>query len=146
MKKYFEIILILFVFNFCGYVNAQTKDKFEAKDVNLPTVEISPVFAGSNPKKNTKKKFAAELDKYVMKRFKKLTVVKKTREPIRLRSLFKINSEGKISDIRVSSARGYQNKIIEQELINILTNIPQMTHGKHKGENVNTLFSLPINL
>ena len=81
-----------------------------------------------------------------MKHFKKLSIVKKTREPIRLRSYFKINSEGKTSDIRVSSARGYQNKTIEQELINILTNIPQMTPGKHKGENVNTLFYLPVNL
>lgn len=53
---------------------------------------------------------------------------------------FKINQEGKLVDV---VARAPYEPFV-QEAIRVMDLIPEMTPGKHKGENVSVLYALPI--
>jgi len=54
--------------------------------------------------------------------------------------MFKIDKEGNIADVQARAS----HKKLEEEALRVITSLPKMTPGKHKGKTVGVKYSLPI--
>ena len=101
-----------------------------------------PIFPGCEGLSKSEKKdcFSKNLNEFI---FQNLQPVKDESGKIlegRVYSIFTIDLEGQLTDIRV---RG-PHKLMEEEVVRVLNTITKVEPGKDKGEIVETIYSLPI--
>lgn len=121
----------------------ETQSQKEYEEVPFAVVEEIPTFPGCEylSRKEKKMCMSQQVSQFVNKNFntalgKELGLTGVNRIYVR----FEIDTQGKITDIGV---RGPHPKL-EEEARRVVSLLPQMTPGKHKGKAVGVLYSLPI--
>jgi outer membrane biosynthesis protein TonB len=111
--------------------------------VSYKNVDEPPVFKGcENEDKEEQRKCTSEkVQKYVQKNFdtnlaSNLGLVGRQR----ISTMFKINKQGEIVDIKVRAP----HPALEEETKRVISLIPKLIPGKHKGQAVKVSYALPI--
>lgn len=118
---------------------AKTTEVYE--DVPFAAVQNSAVFPGCEDEEDAKKCFSNSVNKFISKNFNiKLAEELGLVGVQRMAAKFKINVEGKVTDIRLKA----ENDDLKAEFKRVLESLPQMQPATQNGENVNMLFSLPL--
>ena len=116
------------------------------EDVEVPfaVIEQVPLFPGCeslSTNEEQKDCMSKEISMYVNKNFN-ASIGKenglKGKQLINV--IFKINSEGNISDVRSRAA----HPVLEAEAVRVIKSLPKMIPGTHEGKAVTVLYSLPI--
>jgi protein TonB len=125
-----------------GEVNVVKIDE----DVIIPVdfVEVVPIYPGCEKSKNNterKKCMSEKIAKLIQKKFdtnigERLGLSGKQT----IRTQFKIDKTGNISDIKVKGTHAE----LEKEAERVINIIPEMTPGKQSNRNVGVIYSLPI--
>ncbi|ANW95566.1 hypothetical protein AXE80_04425 [Wenyingzhuangia fucanilytica] len=111
------------------------------EDVPFADIENSAVFPGCEEVEDLKKCFSKNVNKFIAKNFniglaEELGLVGVQK----MAAMFKIDTNGKVTDIRV---KGEQQEL-KDEFIRTLEGLPQMESATQNGKKVNMLFSLPL--
>ncbi|QED38792.1 blaR1 peptidase M56 [Antarcticibacterium arcticum] len=132
--------------NIEGGIKTERRINPDYKDDALPfaIIEEVPVFSGCEalPTNEERKKCMAEkVSEFVARNFntglgKELGL----KGVNRVIAVFKISSDGDITDVRARAP----HPALEAEAIRVISSLPQMTPGKHEGNNVAVSYSLPI--
>jgi BlaR1 peptidase M56/Gram-negative bacterial TonB protein C-terminal len=122
----------------------EPKDYSNDGDIPYAIVENAPVYPGCEnllTNKETKKCTSNGIDKFVQKNFNTdLAVNLGLTGRQRVNTIFKIDKEGNVTDIRSRAV----NPRLEEEAKRVIRLLPIMIPGKHNGENVKVAYSLPI--
>ncbi|GAA4232739.1 hypothetical protein GCM10022291_08160 [Postechiella marina] len=115
------------------------------KDIDMPfsVIEKVPVFPGCEDLSNleSKKCFSNNITQHVSIAFNtKIADSINLAGPQRVNVIFKISVDGNITEIRARAP----HPALKTEAIRVIGALPKMIPGKHKGKNVNVLYSLPI--
>lgn len=139
-----SLILILGYFT----THAQKHLTEEILDTLVPfaIVETPPTYPGcaQSDAKNLKVCTSKRIQRFFEENFELQKIKAIGLKPGRYRTsmLFKINTEGKITDIK---ANNYQQvKEIEEEAVRVAQLLPEMKPGKRRGEIVSVHYGLPI--
>ncbi|MGY5356134.1 M56 family metallopeptidase [Wenyingzhuangia sp. IMCC45467] len=113
----------------------------ENLDIPFAAVQNSAVFPGCEEEENKKACFSNKVNRFIAKNYniglaEELGLVGVQR----MAGMFKINVNGKVSDIQV---RGEHQKLNE-EFIRVLNSLPQMEPATQNGEKISMPFSLPL--
>ena len=115
----------------------------ETLDVPFSEIENVPVFPDcTGTEVELKKCLQDGITNHVNKNFN-TTIAKELNLELgvqRIYVMFKIDKNGNISDIQSRAP----HKALEDEGIRVVSLLPKMTPGKHKGVNVNVKYALPI--
>ena len=115
----------------------------ETLDVPFSEIENVPVFPGcTGTEEELKKCLQDGITNHVNKNFNTNLTKELKLEPgvQRIYVMFKIDKDGNISDIKSRAP----HKALEDEAMRVVSLLPKMTPGKHKGNFVNVKYSLPI--
>ncbi|WP_139062157.1 toxin-antitoxin system YwqK family antitoxin [Ochrovirga pacifica] len=119
----------------------------EKKDVPFASIKSQSLLMEHDGKKvsSSKKAFSDAINNYVAENFntglaESLNVSKGKDEIFKLAAIFKINTLGEVSDIKVRS----KYKILEDEFRRVLSGLPTFIPVFHNDRPVNILFSLPL--
>lgn len=134
------------------FKDIEPKETFDSNgipDIRFSVIEESPIFPGckndssSNTeiKECTQQKITSFVrDNFNKKRGDGMDIVKETSQIIYVE--FRINNKGVIEILK---AKGGNPDMVE-EAKRVIHNLPQMVPGRHKGEEVGVLYSLPIHI
>ncbi|MER3316830.1 MAG: TonB family protein [Allomuricauda sp.] len=111
-----------------------------ANNVPFGAVDEVPIFPGCEDAEDKKSCFQEKIQAHIRKNFHYPEEAQELGIQGRVSSIFIIDTEGNIVDIRM---RG-PNELLEKETERILSKLPKMQPGKHEGETVNVPFSIPI--
>lgn len=128
-------------------INEVEDSTSKANEVISPfaVVENVPVFPGCESLKTNaelKNCMSDNISSFVISNFD-LEIANKLDMPdgkVRINMQFKINKDGYVTDIM---ARAPHTEL-EQEAIRVINSLPKFEPGKHRGERVNVMYSLPI--
>ncbi|MDO6603716.1 M56 family metallopeptidase [Arenibacter palladensis] len=109
-------------------------------DVPFAIIDKVPVFPGCESSENKRDCFNASLQKHISKNFRYPKEAHEKGIEGRVNLLFVIQEDGSIGNLRM---RG-PDKLLEDEAARIISLLPQMTPGEHRGEKVRVPFSIPI--
>jgi len=117
--------------------------EIEEVDVPFAVIEKAPVYpecVGENNSK-LKKCTSDNIFSFVKNSLNKKKLLE-NREPSRYiaYSEFTINKEGKVENIKMRAS----DKMIENEVIRVLKEIPTLSPGEQKGKNIGTKYSIVI--
>jgi len=115
----------------------------ETLDVPFSEIENVPVFPGCiGTEEELKKCLQDGITNHVNKNFNTTLANELKLEPgvQRIYVMFKIDKDGNISDVKSRAV----HKSLEDEAVRVVSSLPKMIPGKHKGNNVNVKYSLPI--
>lgn len=113
----------------------------DIKVVPFAAVQNPAIFPDCEDAKDLKKCFSNKIRKHVSKNFDTgLAEVLGLTGMQRLAAMFKVDTNGDITDIRVRSI----NEELKQEFERVLNELPEMKPATQNGEKVNMLFSLPL--
>ena len=115
----------------------------ETLDVPFSEIENVPVFPGcTGTEEELKKCLQYGITNHVNKNFNTTLANKSKLESgvQRIYVMFKIDKDGNISDVKSRAA----HKSLENEAVRVVSSLPKMIPGRHKGNNVNVKYSLPI--
>jgi TonB family protein len=110
-------------------------------DVAFAIIEKVPVFPGCEDASDMRACFNEKLQQHIAKNFRYPQEAQEKDIQGRVNILFFIQEDGSIGDIKM---RG-PDKLLEDEAERIISLLPQMTPGEHRGEKVRVPFSIPIN-
>ncbi len=118
------------------------ESKLQQKKPTVPfgMVDKVPVFPGCENEENRRACFNKMMQKHIRKNFRYPLKAQELGIQGRVNLIFTILENGKIADLRM---RG-PHKLLEDEAERIISKLPKMKPGMHKGENVNVPFSIPI--
>ncbi len=108
--------------------------------VPFALVEEAPVFPGCENEQDLRECFQTKLQLHISKNFKYPGEAQKQGIQGRVNIMFTIDQNGDITNIR---KRG-PHKLLEVEAERIITLLPKMQPGVHKGKKVKVPFSIPI--
>ncbi|MFD0964434.1 hypothetical protein [Pseudofulvibacter geojedonensis] len=145
LGKYFttaqlSLIVLLFISSIF-IVSAQEK-----KDVDVPfaIIENSPVYPGCNEngsKKEIKDCLSQKISEFVAQNFNtKLAKEESLKGLQKIWVAFKIDKEGNILEVKARAP----HESLAVEARRVMSLLPQMKSGKHKGKLVTVPYSLPI--
>lgn len=110
------------------------------KEIPFGEVDEVPVFPGCEDAVDKKACFQEKIQRHIRKNFRYPEAAQEQGVQGRVSSIFIIDVEGNVVDIRM---RG-PHELLEKETERILTKLPQMQPGKQDGQPVNVPFSIPI--
>ncbi|MEZ4968603.1 MAG: TonB family protein [Flavobacteriaceae bacterium] len=110
-------------------------------DVPFAIIEKVPVFPGCEDASDMRTCFNEKLQQHIAKNFRYPLEAQEKDIQGRVNILFVIQEDGNIGNIKM---RG-PDKLLEDEAVRIISLLPQMTPGEHRGEKVRVPFSIPIN-
>ncbi|RPG33395.1 MAG: M56 family peptidase [Muricauda sp. TMED12] len=110
------------------------------KEIPFGEVDEVPVFPGCEDAVDKKACFQEKIQRHIRKNFHYPEAAQEQGVQGRVSSIFIIDVEGNVVDIRM---RG-PHELLEKETERILTKLPQMQPGKQDGQPVNVPFSIPI--
>jgi TonB family protein len=116
------------------------KNKDGAISVPFSLIDEVPVFPGCEDAEDKRACFQEKIQTHIRKNFHYPEAAQEQGIQGRVSSIFTIDAGGNIVDINM---RG-PHEILEEETQRILSKLPQMQPGKHKGEAVKVPFSIPI--
>ncbi len=122
--------------------NIFDESKLQQRKPAVPfgVVDKVPVFPGCENEENRRACFNKMMQKHISKNFRYPLKAQELGIQGRVNLIFTILENGKIADLRM---RG-PHKLLEDEAERIISKLPKMTPGMHKGKNVNVPFSIPI--
>ena len=112
-------------------------------DVPYAIIEEVPVFPGCEGTKEEKKDcLSKKLQAHILKNFKPglAKTMNMSKGIKKMRVLFRINEEGKVTDMNVRAP----HPELKKEALRVLKTIPQMQPGKQRGKAVGMYYQLPI--
>ncbi|MAW80586.1 MAG: energy transducer TonB [Parvularcula sp.] len=119
-------------------------DSIENKDgaISVPfsLIDEVPVFPGCEDAEDKRACFNEEIVKHIKKHFNYPKEAQERGIQGRVSAIFIMDVEGKVVDIRT---RG-PHELLEKEAERILSRLPQMKPGVHKGKKVEVPFAIPI--
>jgi len=125
----------------------QGRDEFGTKENADGTVDVAfaiidkvPVFPGCEDAGDMRACFNQMLQRHIGKNFRYPEQAQEIGIQGRVNVLFIIQEDGSIGNVRL---RG-PDKLLEDEAARIISLLPQMTPGEHRGEKVRVPFSIPI--
>lgn len=111
---------------------------------NMMGVEVVPVYPGCESLKTNdarKSCMSQKLTQLIQRKFNTNLASEGGLDGVqRISVQFKINAQGKVTDIKARAPNG----ILEKEAIRVIENIPQMTPGKQRNKNVSVIYTMPI--
>ncbi|WP_291870754.1 M56 family metallopeptidase [Maribacter sp.] len=122
-----------------GKANMPKKEN-STTDVPFAVIDSVPVFPGCENVKNKRACFNTMVQKHISKNFRYPLEAQEKGIQGRVSVMFTISKTGEIINIR---KRG-PNELLEEETVRIISKLPVMKPGVHKGKNVNVPFSIPI--
>lgn len=108
--------------------------------VPFATVEHVPVFPGCEDAVDRRACFQKSMQKHIGKNFNYPREAQERGVQGRVNIMFLIGADGSIRNI----AKRGPDKLLEDEAVRIISNLPRMIPGSHEGENVDVPFSIPI--
>jgi len=120
---------------------SKTTSEYDLGDT-LPfgKVEQVPIFPGCEVEGDKRACFNSKLHRHISKHFNyPKEAIDKGIEG-RVDAMFTIDEDGKIAGIETKGP----DSLLEGEVKRIIRNIPHMTPGKHKGNDVNVIYSIPV--
>lgn len=108
--------------------------------VPFAIIDEAPIFPGCENSENTRDCFQKNIEKHISKNFRYPQEAQEQGIQGRVNVMFTIAADGSIQNIR---KRG-PHPLLEEEVVRIVSKLPQMTPGRQKGEKVNVPFSIPI--
>ncbi|WP_396632288.1 TonB family protein [Maribacter sp. R86514] len=117
------------------------KTYMNENDVPFAVVDEVPIFPGCEDADNKRACFNEKMQQHIGKHFKYPKAAVDANIDGRVSTMFMINSEGTIENIKM---RG-PDKLLEDEVERIIKRLPKMTPGKQSGKAVNVPFSIPVN-
>ncbi|RKR14208.1 TonB family protein [Maribacter vaceletii] len=121
-------------------VNTQILQQEMKDKVPFAIVDKVPVFPGCENAVDKRACFQEKMQEHISKHFKYPLKAQELGIQGRVSILFTISNEGVIQDIR---KRG-PHESLETEAERIISKLPKMKPGIHKGENVSVAYSMPI--
>lgn len=125
-------------------VTEVSESEMTTADVPYAVIENVPVYPGcvGNGNQELKQCMSTKISEFVSQNFdmKKIEALNLPPKVYRTAVQFKINKEGKVVDVRARAPHPQ----IENEVVRVVSNLPQMQPGKQRGEAVGVLYSLPI--
>jgi protein TonB len=116
----------------------------EIADVPFAVIENVPIYPGcENEKGNAAKKkcMSEKVQKFVQRKFNtELAGDLGLEGRQRIAVQFKIDKNGKVVNVRARAP----HPRLEQEAVEVVSSLPDMTPGKQRGKAVGVLYSLPI--
>src|SRR6056297_470085 len=114
----------------------------KAKEGEIPfgIIDEVPVFPGCEDAVDKKACFQEKIQAHIRKNFHYPEEAQELGVQGRVSSIFIIDTEGNIVDIRMKGP----HELLENETGRILAKLPQMQPGKHEGKAVKVPFSIPI--
>ena len=111
-------------------------------DVDVPFAEVErvPVFPGCEDAENRRDCFQQQMQKHIGKNFNYPEEAIEKGIQGRVNIMFIIQKDGSIGNVRMRSP----DKILEAEAARIISLLPKMAPGEHKGKKVRVPFSIPI--
>ena len=121
---------------------AEVEEEEEDVDVPFAVIEDVPIFPGCEgvAKSERRNCFQEKMNKHIVRNFRYPEIAQEMGIQGRVYVNFIISKEGSITNIRM---RG-PDKNLEKEAERIISKLPQMTPGKHRGRAVRVPFSIPI--
>ncbi|MFK7813454.1 MAG: TonB family protein, partial [Maribacter sp.] len=108
--------------------------------VPFSKVDQVPIFPGCENSANPKACFNEKLQKHISKHFNYPKKAQEKGLQGRVSIMFLISEEGEITSI----AKRGPDPLLEDEAVRIISKLPKMTPGQHKGKNVAVPYSIPI--
>ncbi|MEQ8220535.1 MAG: TonB family protein [Arenibacter sp.] len=111
-------------------------------DVEVPfsQVEKVPIFPGCEDADNKRACFQKQMQKHISKNFRYPQEAQEKEIQGRVNIMFVIQKDGSIGNVRMRSP----NKILEGEAARIISLLPKMAFGEHKGKKVRVAYSTSI--
>ncbi|MFD2789222.1 hypothetical protein KCTC52924_00753 [Arenibacter antarcticus] len=113
-----------------------------ANDIYIPfaTIEKAPLFPGCEDAEDRRVCFNQMMQKHISENFRYPEEAQKKGIEGRVNIMFVIQEDGSIGDLRM---RG-PDKLLEKEAARIISLLPKMTPGEHRGKAARVPFSIPI--
>ena len=130
-------------FKITADTNSRKHELVNASDdiaVPFAVVEEVPVFPGCENETDPRACFQAKMQKHIAKNFRYPEEAQKLGIQGRVNLMFMIDPQGDITGLRI---RG-PHKLLEEEAARIISLLPKMKPGKHRGKAVRVPFSMPI--
>ncbi len=119
----------------------EVKENYQGEaDVPFAFIDEVPVFPGCENAENRRGCFNSMLQKHIGENFRYPEEAQDKGIQGRVNVMFIIGEDGSVGNVRM---RG-PDKILEDEAERIISLLPQMTAGKHKGKEVKVPYSIPI--
>jgi len=142
----FRLAILLFLCFTVTFAQNQSGEALQEIVVPYATVDIPPVYPGCDWANTQKSKACTskEIQYFFEKNFDLQKIKTMGLKPGRYRTsmVFKINTEGKITDIKANNLQ--KVKEIEEEAVRVAQLLPEMKPGNRKGEIVSVHYGLPI--
>ncbi|MDL5512614.1 M56 family metallopeptidase [Arenibacter sp. M-2] len=143
------LLIIPMILGMLVYTSCEKEGKIEEKgdmklqssiDIPFTVIDEAPIFPGCEDAENKRDCFNAMIQKHIGKNFRYPEQAQEIGIQGRVNVLFIIQEDGSIGNVRL---RG-PDKLLEDEAARIISLLPQMTPGEHRGEKVRVPFSIPI--
>ncbi|SMG06139.1 M56 family metallopeptidase [Arenibacter troitsensis] len=109
-------------------------------DVPFSQVEKVPIFPGCEDTENMRDCFQKQIQKHIGKNFNYPEEAMEKGIQGRVNVMFVIQKDGSIGNVRMRAP----DKILEAEAARIISLLPKMVPGEHKGKKVRVPYSIPI--
>ena len=129
MKKFFSLLLTIFIGLTCSY--AQTNADEEEQVYNV--VETMPEYPGGND----------AMLRFINNQTKRYPVASNPNTRGRVVCQFIVEKDGTLSNVEVIRSAG--EPLLKSEAVRIIESMPRWTPGQHDGQPVRVLYTLPIN-
>src|SRR5690606_18758620 len=133
----FPVIMGMLVYT---SVEGQEIGQDEPIDVPFAVVEEVPIFPGCEGAADPRACFSEKLNLHISENFRYPEEAQKKGINGRVNIMFTIGEDGNIGNVRM---RG-PDKLLEEEAARIISLLPKMIPGKHRGKAVRIPFSIPI--
>lgn len=111
------------------------------EDVPFAAIQNPAIFPGCEKAKDKKKCFSEKVNRYISRNFNIGLAEELGLSGVqRMAAMFKIDINGKVSEVQVRA----QNPELQKEFERTIKGLPQMVPASQNGRKVNLLFSLPL--
>jgi len=128
-------------------IAAEPAEEYLDEAIPFAVVEQIPLFESCKPedKKDQMNCFQEEISKHIKKELKFPKEAKKNKVENRVITLFEIDKNGKVTNIRVRGKKTDYQQLFEAEAKRIIESLPQFSPGLHRGKPFKVSYSIPIN-
>jgi TonB family protein len=128
-------------------IAAEPAEEYLDEAIPFAVVEQIPLFESCKPedKKDQMNCFQEEISKHIKKELKFPKEAKKNKVENRVITLFEIDKNGKVTNIRVRGKKTDYQQLFEAEAKRIIEALPQFSPGLHRGKPFKVSYSIPIN-
>ncbi|WP_425235736.1 energy transducer TonB [Ulvibacterium sp.] len=127
-------------FDFFGDNSKTTSEYGLDRALPFGEVEQVPIFLGCESETDKRACFNSKLQRHISKHFNYPKEAIEKGVEGRVNAVFTIDEDGKVVHIKTKGP----DKLLENEVERIIGRIPNMVPGRHNGNNVNVMYSIPV--